>query len=388
MKAALILVDLQNDFLPGGALAVPRGDEVLELANLLQPFFDLVVATQDWHPANHLSFASQHTNRCTGDVIELDGVPQVMWPDHCVQGTEGAELSQHLNTDSVQAVFRKGQNRRLDSYSGFFDNDGKNATGLGAYLSRHKITDVFVLGLATDYCVKATAIDARKLGFETSLIEDACRGVNSQSSDSDDAINEMQSLGIDRVTSDRWLAQSRDAVKLSKLERIGGGRFVEIVKSGRWEYARRCNASAVVVIVAITADDQYVFIEQYREAVGKRCVEFPAGLVGDNVGDEEETLAVAAARELQEETGFEAARIRFLGSSSTSAGLTDETASVFLAEGLHRPGDGGGVDGELIQVHLIARADAAMWLKNRADEGLDVALSLYASLWMAEQSQS
>ena len=388
MTSALILVDLQNDFLPGGALGVPRGDEVLEIANRLQPFFDLVVATQDWHPANHLSFASQHTNHCTGDVIELDGVPQVLWPDHCVQGTAGAALSGHLSTGSIQAIFRKGENRRLDSYGGFFDNDGKQATGLGDYLLQHKITEVFVLGLATDYCVKATAIDARKLGFKTYLIEDACRGVNLQPHDCDHAITLMESMGIERVSCDRWLAHGRDAVKLSHLERIGGGRFVEIVKSGRWEYARRCNARAVVVIVAITADDQYVFIEQYREAVGKRCVEFPAGLVGDNVGDEEEALAVAAARELYEETGFEATQIRLLGSSSTSAGLTDETASVFLATGLHRPGDGGGVDGELIQVHLIACADAAMWLKSRADAGLDVALSLYASLWMAEQVRS
>ena len=192
---ALILVDLQYDFLPGGALAVHGGEEVIPIAGALQPMFDLVVATQDCHPADHLSFASQHPGRSVGDLIDLSGLPQVLWPDHCVAGTRGAELSQSLDRHKIDQVFPKGTDREIDSYSGFFDNGQKRSTGLGEYLTSQNVDHVYVLGLATDYCVKATVFDARRLGFTTTLIADACRGVGLSPTDIDDAIEAMRSAG-------------------------------------------------------------------------------------------------------------------------------------------------------------------------------------------------
>jgi len=198
---ALILVDIQNDFVPGGALAVPRGDEVVFVANRVQRSFDLVVATQDWHPAGHGSFAANHPGRNPGDVIDLDGLAQVLWPIHCVQHTHGAEFVAELNTDSIAKVFRKGTDPLIDSYSGFFDNGRRKATGLGDYLTSRGVTEVFVMGLATDYCVKFTALDAVRLGFKTFLIEDGCRGVELAKGDSARAIMEMKRAGVIVVTS-------------------------------------------------------------------------------------------------------------------------------------------------------------------------------------------
>ena len=193
---ALILVDLQNDFVPGGALAVPRGDEVALLANRLAERFDLVVATQDWHPANHGSFATEHQGREPGDTIELGGLEQILWPVHCVQETSGAAFVEALDMRSVKKVFRKGTEQDIDSYSGFFDNGHRRATGLGGYLEEQSVTEVYLLGLATDYCVKFTALDARSLGFETHLIEDACRGVDLTPGDVDRAVEEMRAPGV------------------------------------------------------------------------------------------------------------------------------------------------------------------------------------------------
>jgi nicotinamidase/pyrazinamidase len=193
---ALLLVDVQNDFLPGGALAVPRGDEVIPVANRVQPAFDLVVATQDWHPPGHGSFASTRPGRKPGEVAELAGLPQVLWPDHCVQGSPGAEFAAGLQMNRVEAIFRKGTDASIDSYSGFFDNGQRKSTGLGDYLKGRGATDVFVLGLATDYCVKFTALDARKLGFRTILVEDASRGVELQRGDVERAIGEMKRAGV------------------------------------------------------------------------------------------------------------------------------------------------------------------------------------------------
>ena len=175
---ALILVDIQNDFVPGGALAVPEGDRVVPVANRLIPRFDLVVATKDWHPADHMSFASRHPGRQAGDVIELAGLPQVLWPDHCIERTPGAEFVAGLAVPGIHRVFEKGTNRAIDSYSGFFDNGHRQATGLGDFLLGRGVTTVFILGLATDYCVKFTALDAVDLGFSTHLVLDGCRGVD------------------------------------------------------------------------------------------------------------------------------------------------------------------------------------------------------------------
>jgi len=198
---ALILVDLQYDFCPGGALAVPRGDATIEVANRLLPHFSTVVATQDWHPADHASFATQHPGKRPGDVIELGGVPQVLWPPHCVQGSHGAELHQDLARAKITEVFPKGTDRTIDSYSGFFDNGHQKPTGLAEWLRERWITRVYVMGLATDYCVKATALDARELGFETWLIEDGCRPVERAAGDGERAIAEMRAAGVTIVES-------------------------------------------------------------------------------------------------------------------------------------------------------------------------------------------
>ena len=198
---ALIIVDLQNDFLPGGALAVAQGDEVVSIINTVQIRFDLVVATQDWHPANHQSFAANHRGKKHGDRIDLNGLAQVLWPVHCVQNTPGASLVATLERNLISEVFHKGTDPAIDSYSGFFDNGHRKATGLDAFLKGRHVTDVFIAGLATDYCVKFTAMDAVELGYKTRLIEDACRGVNLSPNDAADSIGQMRNAGVMVVTS-------------------------------------------------------------------------------------------------------------------------------------------------------------------------------------------
>jgi len=198
---ALLLVDLQNDFLPGGALGVPEGDQVIPVANRVQEYFDIVIATADWHPPGHGSFASSHPGCKAGDVIELSGMPQVLWPDHCVQHTEGAEFSPHLNTGKIAKVIYKGMDPEIDSYSGFFDNGRQKATGLETYLRDQKVDTVYVMGLATDYCVKYTALDAVSLGYRTWLIEDGCRGVEVAEGDVERALAEMKAAGVRVVKS-------------------------------------------------------------------------------------------------------------------------------------------------------------------------------------------
>jgi nicotinamidase/pyrazinamidase len=198
---ALVIVDVQNDFIPGGALAVPEGDEVVPVINRLQARFDLVVATQDWHPPAHGSFAVNHPGRKVYDVVDLNGLPQVLWPVHCVQSTAGAEFVAGLDRSRVARVFQKGTDPGIDSYSGFFDNGYRKATGLGDYLKQRGVDAVYVCGLATDYCVKFTALDARQLGFETYLIEDASRGVNVKPGDVDRAIAEMRAAGVRVISS-------------------------------------------------------------------------------------------------------------------------------------------------------------------------------------------
>jgi len=193
---ALILVDIQNDFLPGRALAVPEGDTIIPVANKIQPVFPIVVATQDWHPANHGSFAASHPGRKVFDQIHLNGLPQTLWPVHCVQNTRGAELAETLNRQRITKVFPKGTDAGIDSYSGLFDNGHRKSTGLGEWLKEKRITEVFVCGLATDYCVKFTALDAARMGFRTHLIEDASRGVNLRPGDVRNAVEEMKRAGI------------------------------------------------------------------------------------------------------------------------------------------------------------------------------------------------
>ena len=192
---ALILVDIQNDFLPGGALAVPHGDEVIPVANELSTRFELVVATQDWHPPDHGSFASQHPGHRPGEVIDLHGLGQVLWPDHCIQETHGAALADGLETGRIHRVFRKGTDREVDSYSGFFDNGRRRATGLGDFLLERGVRHVFVAGLATDYCVKFTALDALRLGLAGAVVRSGCRAVELSAGDEERALAEITAAG-------------------------------------------------------------------------------------------------------------------------------------------------------------------------------------------------
>ena len=198
---ALYIIDIQNDFCPGGALAVDEGDQIIPLVNELQNKFDLVIMSQDWHPADHGSFAANHEGKAPGEIVDLHGLDQILWPVHCVQGSHGAEFVAGLNTNKVAAIFRKGTDITIDSYSGFFDNGQRASTGAFGYLKELKVTDLHLVGLATDYCVKFTAMDGNSLGFNTHVIADACRGVNLQPGDVDKALDEMRAAGIHVISS-------------------------------------------------------------------------------------------------------------------------------------------------------------------------------------------
>ena len=177
---ALILVDIQVDFLPGGGLAVAGGDAIIPVCNKIQTQFELVIATQAWHPAGHKSFASSHSGKKEFETIDLNGLPQVLWPDHCVQGTEGADISKDLYTNKIETIFRKGTNPEIDSYSGFYDNGHLKSTGLSHYLKGMGVKQVYVAGLAADYCVYFTAKDALAEGFGAFIIEDATRPISAE----------------------------------------------------------------------------------------------------------------------------------------------------------------------------------------------------------------
>ena len=190
---ALILVDIQNDFVAGGTLEVPNGEQIVPLVNALTPNFDLVVATQDWHPQSHKSFASNHVGKNAFDTTILGGLHQVLWPDHCVQGSRGAEFHALLDMNPVEAIFRKGMDPEIDSYSGFYDNGHKKSTGLAGYLRERAVDSVYICGLAGDYCVFYTAKDALKCGFKTCIIEDATRAIEDPAFEK--AKSEISTLG-------------------------------------------------------------------------------------------------------------------------------------------------------------------------------------------------
>ena len=206
--AALIIVDVQNDFCPGGALAVPRGDEVVPLINRLAARFENIVLTQDWHPRGHASFASSHPGKKPFETIELAYGAQVLWPDHCVQGTSGAGFHPELATERAQLVVRKGFHRDIDSYSGFLEADRETTTGLAGFLKEKGFRQLYVCGLATDFCVAWTALDARATGFEVGVIDDACRAIDLDGSLAR-AWRELESAGVKRIGSGTLLARSQ-----------------------------------------------------------------------------------------------------------------------------------------------------------------------------------
>ena len=192
---ALLIVDVQNDFLPGGALAVGEGDLVIPVINSLQEHFDLIIATQDWHPPDHGSFAANHPGKSVGEFIDLNGVQQILWSVHCVQESFGADFHKDLEKNKWAAVFQKGTQKTVDSYSGFFDNNRQGDTGLSAFLKKEGATDLFVCGLATDYCVKFTVLDGLSEGFKTHLIADGTKAVNLEIGDYARSIMEMERHG-------------------------------------------------------------------------------------------------------------------------------------------------------------------------------------------------
>lgn len=194
MPTALIVIDVQNDFCPGGALAVPDGDAVVQPINRLMEQVDAVVLTQDWHPAGHSSFASSHADRLPYDMIEMDYGPQVLWPDHCIQGSKGAEFHADLRTDA-DMIIRKGFRAGIDSYSAFFENDQTTPTGLDGYLRTRGIDRLIVAGLATDFCVHYSAVDAAGLGYDVSVDLEACRGIDLDGS-LDQALRTMVEKGV------------------------------------------------------------------------------------------------------------------------------------------------------------------------------------------------
>lgn len=200
---ALIIVDVQNDFLENGSLAVADGNEVIPIINALQNGFDYVIATQDWHPESHKSFAVNHANKKEFEVIDLNGLQQVLWPVHCVQNSFGSQFHEALETSKIKAIFRKGTDIEVDSYSGFYDNGKRNTTGLVGYLKELNVTEVYVCGLAADYCVFYTAKDAAALGFKTFFIEDATKYISEGNYLKTKA--EMKSLGIEVVFSNELL---------------------------------------------------------------------------------------------------------------------------------------------------------------------------------------
>ena len=198
---ALIIVDLQNDFMPGGPLGVPGSDELATIINSFVEKFPLVIATQDWHPTNHCSFAKNHFGKKAGDTVNIKGLPQILWPVHCVRDTSGAELVASLNKKPIASHFYKGTDQGIDSYSAFFDNAHLRSTGLGDYLKSRGITDVYFAGVATDYCVLYSAIDALDLSFQVHIILDACRGINLQPGNVDKALAAITARGGEIITS-------------------------------------------------------------------------------------------------------------------------------------------------------------------------------------------
>src|SRR5215468_9888926 len=205
-KSVLIVVDVQNCFLPGGSLAVKDGDQVVPVINRIAPKFAHVVLTQDWHTPGHVSFASAHAGKSPFDMIKLPYGDQVLWPDHCVQGTSGADISKDIAIAHAELVVRKGFNKAMDSYSAFLEADHKTPTGLAGYLKERGLARVFVAGLATDFCVAWTAMDAQRLGFETFVIDDASRGIDNRGSLAA-AWTAMQNTGVKRIRSDDLAAR-------------------------------------------------------------------------------------------------------------------------------------------------------------------------------------
>ncbi len=191
---ALILIDIQNDFLSGGSLEVPKGDEIIDNVNSIMDNYNIVVATKDWHPKDHISFASNHKNKNVGQIIKINNLDQMLWPDHCIKDSKGSEFPKKLNSHKIHKIFYKGVDSDIDSYSGFYDNGKIRSTGLSNFLKKSNINQVDIVGLATDYCVKYSSIDAYNEGFKTKVLCSCVRGISVQTTET--AFKEMKDMGI------------------------------------------------------------------------------------------------------------------------------------------------------------------------------------------------
>jgi len=202
---ALVIVDMQRDFMPGGPLATPKGDELVPLINKLMEAFPVVLATKDWHPKDHVSFADNHPGKKPGETVMAHDIEQILWPTHCVQGTTGADFVEGLNEKKIEAIFEKGVDPEVDSYSTFFDNAKLRDTGLDAYLRKRGVDSVTLVGIATDYCVLFSALDACRLGWDVTVITDATRPINLDEKDEERALDKMQKAGVHLTTSEEVL---------------------------------------------------------------------------------------------------------------------------------------------------------------------------------------
>ncbi|MGM0488549.1 MAG: bifunctional nicotinamidase/pyrazinamidase [Planctomycetota bacterium] len=387
---ALILVDLQNDFLPGGAMAVPHGDDVIPVANRLQPLFDLVVTTRDWHPPEHGSFVTSHPGSQPGEVVQLAGVSQIVWPVHCVRGTPGAELPCSLQPHCGRQEVLKGQELEIDSYSGFIDTHGRH-TALDGLLRRYGVQRVFIMGLATDYCVKCTVLDAVALGYETVLIEDGCRGVNLHEGDVDRAIQAMREAGATVIQSSdvehmRESGDERDggASSAPSVDVLAETPHLRLLRRGHWDYVARSNGSGIVAIMALTPENELLLVEQFRPPLARSVIELPAGIVGDVETAKEESFEQAAVRELLEETGYQAGNVRCVLTSPSSAGLTDEQITFVQAARLRHVDQGGGDASESITVHRVPFTGLDDWLRRQANAGRLISARVFTGIYLLE----
>lgn len=386
-RDALILVDLQKDFLPGGAVAVPGGDEVIPVANRLQPLFDAVIAARDWHPPGHGSFAASHPGLKPGEVVQLGGIPQVLWPVHCVQHTPGAALAPGLEPLPRRLEVFKGQDNQFDSRSGFFDNGYRRQTELDSRLRSHGVRRVFIMGLATDYGVKFTALDARELGYETYLIEDGCRGVDVHGGGVGRAIEAMRKAGVVIVQSHEvpgLLDTPGTSGAFPEPDVVAETSHLRLLRRGHWDFVSRTKGVGAVVIVAVTPARELLLVEQYRPPLARKVFELPAGLIGDMEDSREESFEQAAGRELLEETGYRAENLRAVFTGPSSAGLTDELITFVMAEGLERVNAGGGDAGESITVHRVPLSEIDGWLRHQADAGQLVSSRVLSGIYLLQ----
>lgn len=334
MKTALIIVDIEGDFLPEGALGVKGAHELVPVAQGLAPHYDVKIATLEIHPENHISFAK--------------------WGAHCVAGTKGAELHPGIASIPGLVVFTKGEDPEVDSPSGLRDDKGRS-TGLHEFLQKEGVTHLDVMGLVTDVCVKATTLDSISMGYQTRLLAFASRAININPGDEDAALKEVQQAGGTIVhTAPEWTDRNPP-------EMLYSTPYLVLKRKRDWIYVSRTKGNGAVGIIAITEENKVLLVEQLRVPLGRNSIELPAGLVGDRT--EGETPLEAAHKELLEETGYTAAVMEPFGAPLCgAAGLSDETIQLFVASGLKKVAAGGGTETENIVVHEIPLKYYMRWL--------------------------